>query len=190
MKKAGIFFVLLVAFVLAGCASSPGKISGEEVGSYKLRSMDPVVINMLGIPTEKQIETVIDEKGNLTIPYIDEPVKASGLTTSELERKIQRIYTDGKIYRNITINVITTAKAYYMQGEVNRPQEYPLTRRTTLLQAIAAAGGYTEYANESKVTITRNGQLLKYDPKNLEQHPEEDPLIEAGDRIKIHRSIF
>ena len=77
-----------------------------------------------------------------------------------------------------------------MQGEVNRPQEYPLTRRTTLLQAIAAAGGYTEYANESKVTITRNGQLLKYDPKNLEQHPEEDPLIEAGDRIKVHRSIF
>jgi polysaccharide export outer membrane protein len=133
---------------------------------------------------------VIDEKGNLTIPYIDDPVKARGLTTSELERKIQRIYTDGKIYRNITVNVITTAKAYYMEGEVKSPQEYPLSRRTTLLQAIAAAGGYTEYANESKVTITRNGQLLKYNPKHLEKHPEADPLVEAGDRIKIHRSIL
>ena len=194
MKKAGIFFVLLISFVLAGCAGRPVTLSGEEdsvvVGLYKLRSMDPVQINLLGIPEEKQIETVIDEKGNLTIPYVNEPVKASGLTTSELERKIQRIYTDGKIYRNITINVITTAKAYYMQGEVVRPQEYPLTRRTTLLQAIAAASGYTEYANESKVTITRNGQLLKYNPKYLEKHPEEDPLVEAGDRIKVHRSIF
>jgi polysaccharide biosynthesis/export protein VpsN len=194
MKKAGLFFVLLITFVLAGCASRPVRMTGEEdsvvVGLYKLRSMDPVVINLLGIPLEKQIETVIDEKGNLTIPYIDDPVTARGLTTSELERKIQRIYTDGKIYRNITVNVITTAKIYYMEGEVVRPQEYPLSRRTTLLQAIAAASGYTEYANESKVTITRNGQLLKYDAKYLEKHPEEDPLVEAGDRIKIHRSIF
>lgn len=190
MKKAGISFVLLMTFLLAGCAGRYAKVSGEEVGLYKLRSMDPIQINLLGIPTEKQIETVIDEKGNLTIPYIDEPVKASGLTTSELERKIQRIYTDGKIYRNITVNVITTAKAYYMEGEVVRPQEYPLSRRTTLLQAIAAASGYTEYANENKVTITRNGQLLKYDAKYLENHPDEDPLVEAGDRIKVHRSIF
>jgi polysaccharide export outer membrane protein len=194
MKKAGIFFVLLITFVLAGCSSRPVTLSGEEdsvvVGLYKLRSMDPVMINLLGIPEEKQIETVIDEKGNLTIPYIDEPVKASGLTTSELERKIQRIYTDGKIYRNITVNVITTAKIFYMEGEVKSPQEYPLSRRTTLLQAIAAASGYTEYANESKVTITRNGQILKYNAKYLEKHPEADPLIEAGDRIKVHRSIF
>jgi hypothetical protein len=32
--------------------------------------------------------------------------------------------------------------------------------------------------------------LLKYNPKHLEKHPEADPLVEAGDRIKIHRSIL
>jgi len=77
-----------------------------------------------------------------------------------------------------------------MEGEVRSPQEYSLSRRTTLLQAIATASGYTEYANESKVTITRNGQILKYNAKYLAKHPEADPLVEAGDRIKVHRSIF
>lgn len=191
MKKVGIFFVLLIPFVLAGCVSHPEKISGEEVGLYRLRPMDPVTINLLGIPVEKQIETVIDEKGNLTIPYINDPVKASGLTTSELERKIQQIYTtEEKIYRNITVNVITTAKIYYVEGEVLRPQEYPLTRRITLMQAVATAGGYNDYANRNKVTITRNGQVMRFDIKAIEKHPERDVPIEAGDRIKVHRSIF
>jgi polysaccharide export outer membrane protein len=88
------------------------------------------------------------------------------------------------------VNVITTAKIYYVEGEVLRPQEYPLTRRITLMQAVAAAGGYNDYANRNKVTITRNGQVMRFDIKAIEKHPERDVPIEAGDRIKVHRSIF
>lgn len=197
MKKAGIVLVWLMTFVLAGCSSHPammGTLPGEEdpaaVGFYKLCPMDPLTISLLGIPSEKQFETIIDEKGTITLPYINEPVLASGLTTSELERKIQHIYTDGQIYRNITVNIVTTAKSYYMEGEVNRPQEYPLSRRITLLQAIAAASGYTEYADKSEVTITRNGQIMKFNAKKIEKHPELDIPVEAGDRIKINRSLF
>lgn len=197
MKKDRLVVAVLMLLVFAGCISRPvmiGGVPGEEdpavVGLYQLRSLDPVTINLLGIPEEKQIETVIDEKGNLSLPYIDEPVKASGMTTSELERKIQKIYTDGQIYRNITVNVLTTAKSYYMEGEVVRPQEYPLSRRITLLQAIAAASGYTEYANKKNITITRNGQVIKVNAKDIEKHPDWDIPIEAGDRIKVHRSLL
>jgi polysaccharide export outer membrane protein len=197
MKNTGIFLMLLTAFVLAGCASRPatmGTVPGEEdqsvVGLYQLRALDPLQISLLGIPEEKLIETIIDEKGTITLPYIDAPVQASGMTTSELERKIQRIYTDGQIYRNLTVNIATTAKIYYMEGEVRKPQEYLLNRRITLLQAIAAASGYTEYANPKNVTITRSGQIMKFNTKELEKHPEWDVPVEAGDRIKVNRSVF
>lgn len=194
MKKAGIFLGLLVALVFSGCNSQhtmPGKDDEQAlVGLYRLHALDPLQISMLGIPVEKQIQAVIDEKGDITLPYIDAPVQAAGLTTSELERKIQRIYTEGKIYRNITVNIATSAKSYYMEGEVVRPQEYPITRRITLLQAIAAASGYNDYANKNKVTITRNGQIMKFDAENIEKHPERDVVIEAGDRIKVYRSLF
>ncbi len=196
MKKTGNLFALLIILMLAGCFSpstmdiSSGNEDAPLVGLYRLRALDPLVITLLGIPQEKQMETVIDERGNITIPYIEEPVPAAGLTTSELERKIQRIYTEGQIYRNITVNIRAHAKIYYVEGEVKRPQEYELNRRITLLQAIAAASGYTEYANKTKVTITRNGQVATYNAKKLEKHPELDVPVEAGDRIKVHRSFF
>jgi protein involved in polysaccharide export with SLBB domain len=200
MKKAGFIFVLgcLAVLVLSGCniPHPPliGEVPGEEdsslAGMYKLRPMDPLQISLLGIPEEKMLDTVIDERGMITIPYVSEPVLAAGLTTSELERKIQDVYITGDIYRNITVNVLTSAKSYYMEGEVRNPQEYPLNRRITLLQAIAAASGYTEYANSRNITITRGGQVFKVNARDLEENPEWDIPIEAGDRIRVHRSAF
>ena len=199
-KSAGLLLMLLGLLTIAGCGTTTSPdlmnimedISREEppVGMYQLRPQDPLVITLLGIPEERQIQTVIDEKGEITIPYIDEPVQAQGRTTSELERDIQRIYTEQQIYRNITVNVMTSSKTYYVEGEVRRPQEFPLNQRITLLQAIAAASGYTEYANRKKITIARQGEVIEADAKYLEKHPEEDIPIEAGDRIKVHRSLF
>ena len=191
-----MIFVLLLAFLVAGCLSpSTMDVSSRcddapLVGLYRLRALDPLMITLLGIPQEKQMDAVIDERGNITIPYVEEPVPAAGLTTSELERKIQRIYTEGQIYRNITVNVRAHAKIYYVEGEVKQPREYELNRRITLLQAIAAASGYTEYANKAKVTITRNGKVKTYNTKKLEKYPELDVPVEAGDRINVHRSFF
>ena len=196
MNKIGSFFALLIVFMLAGCFSPSSmdiSSAGENaplVGLYRLRALDPLVIILLGIPQEKQMDVVVDEHGNITLPYIEEPVPVAGLTTSELEREIQRIYTEGEIYREITVNVQTHAKIYYVEGEVKRPQEYQLNRRITLLQALAAASGYTEYANRTKVTITRNGQVMTFNARKIEKHPELDVPVEAGDRIRVYRSFF
>ncbi|QHI70294.1 polysaccharide biosynthesis/export family protein [Tichowtungia aerotolerans] len=196
MRKVGVFIVLLCISAITGCV---GPVSVDVpveapvegvVGLYNLNPLDPLYISFLGIPEEKAIETVIDEYGQITLPYIEEPVQASGRTISELEREVQRIYIDGGIYRNITVNIQTSAKSYYMEGEVARPQEYPLSRRITLLQAIAAAGGYTEYADKKDVLITRNGEIIKVNAKELEKNPERDIPIEAGDRIKVDRSFY
>ena len=187
--------VLLCLLFLGGCSTSrvyegtPSEVD-ELVGLYTLNPLDPIFISLLGIPKETEIESVIDERGMITMPYISEPIQAAGLTTSDLEREIQRIYTEGAIYRNVTVNIQTSAKTYYMEGEVNRPQEYPLPRRITLLQAIAAASGYTEYAKKENVTITRRGELIKANAKKLEKNPEMDIPIEAGDRIKVGRSWY
>ncbi len=194
-KSVVLMLALVIVTLISGCASRPPVlVPGEEaaavVGRYKLRTLDPLQISLLGIPQEKALETVIDEQGNITLPYIEEPVQAAGLTASELERKIQSIYIDGQIYRNITVNVLTSAKSYFMEGEIRNPQEYPLQRRITLLQAIAAAGGYTEYANPRKITITRNGRVIEVNAKDLEKNPEWDIPVEAGDRIKVHRSLL
>lgn len=195
MKKIAAYIILLLACIVSGCfgpdvINVPEDDSGPLVGLYNLNALDPLYISFLGIPEEKAIETVIDEYGQITLPYIQEPVQAAGLTISELEREIQRIYIDGGIYKNVTVNIQTSAKSYYMEGEVNRPQEYQLSRRITLLQAIAAAGGYTEYADKKDVTITRRGKIIKVNAREIEKNPEMDVPIEAGDRIKVDRTFY
>lgn len=198
MKKTFINSLVVLLLFLVGCVGTtqtPLMSEGPDdsavlVGLYALTPLDPLMVSLLGIPEEKQIQTVIDEKGNFTLPYIEEPIQAAGLSTSELERKIQRIYVDGGIYRSVTVNIQTSAKSYYMEGEINRPQEYPLNRRITLLQAIAAASGYTEYANKKSIIITRRGTIIRANAKEIEKNPELDIPIESGDRIKIDRSFY
>jgi polysaccharide export outer membrane protein len=195
MKKYGVFVVLLFAVMFAGCLSSvnvkdAAEASGPLVGLYNLKPLDPLFISLLGIPDEKEIQTIVDEYGQITLPYIEDPVQVVGLSMSGLERKIQEIYIAGGIYRNVTVNIQTSAKSYFMEGEIARPQEYPLNRRITLLQAIAAASGYTDFADKTDIQIIRQGQIIKVNAKNIERNPELDIPLEAGDRIKVDRSAF
>jgi polysaccharide export outer membrane protein len=196
MRKIGVFIVLLAVAMLSGCmgpiaVEKPVEPSGgQPVGMYILKALDPLYISFLGIPQEKQIEVVIDEHGQITLPYLQEPVRAAGLSTSELERKIQTTYVEKKIYQRVTINIQTSAKTYFMEGEVARPQEYQLTSRITLLQAIGKAGGPTDFANLKDVVITRHGENMKVNAKKIAQDPETDIPLEAGDRVTVNRGFL
>ena len=110
--------------------------------------------------------------------------------TAELEEKIEQLYVDGGIYKNVSVNVTMTAKVYYVQGEVIQPGQFQLMSGTTLLQAIAGARGYTAFANKKKVTITRYGKVYTYNVKDLERDPSKDVKIEAGDVIKVWQQWY
>lgn len=195
MKIYGAFCALVLAFIVSGCAgpvvlTQSKDDSGALVGLYNLKPLDPLFVSLLGIPEEKELQLVVDEYGQINLPYIAEPVQVSGLSISEVERKIQDIYIEGRIYSNVTVNIQTSSKSYFMEGEVNQPTEYPLDRPITLLQAIAAAGGYTDFADKTDITITRGGKNIEVNAKKIERNPELDIPLEAGDRIKIDRTFY
>ena len=171
---------------------SDKKIDYEDMvisSAYQLRPADRIVVTLRGIPTEEQIEDVVDERGYITLPYLDE-IMAAGRTGSELERAIRSAYIDGKIYKNITVNVILPEQTYYVRGEVKTPGRYPLSSGVTILQAIAVAGGFTDFANAKKVKVVRGGKYFFVDTKDLERKPEKDVSVEAGDVIRVYRSVF
>ncbi len=157
---------------------------------YRLRYGDPVVVFLRGImPKDDQIEEIVDERGFITLPYIDD-VMAAGRTSSELERDIQRIYIERKIFRTVTVNVVMPSQSFFVQGEVRQPQRYPLVTGTTVLQAIAAAGGYSEFADPKRVTVTRGRDVKIINMREVERNPQQDMSIESGDVIRVPRSIF
>jgi len=188
-KLFSIFSVIII-LTLSGCVNTDIKsidvnqISSNEIEAYKLKPLDPLAIRFNGILEQQGLEVIIDEGGFISLLHL-EPIQAAGLTTSELEEKIERNYIDGEIYRNVSVNVIMTSKIYYVQGEVMQPGQFQLSSGTTLLQAIATARGYSPYANEKKVTITRQEKISQYNMKEIEKDPSLDIKIEAGDVIKV-----
>jgi polysaccharide export outer membrane protein len=178
----------------AGVAESgiPSTVSGSQVhvGGNRLRPLDPIYIRFSGILEQQQLEVTIDENGEINLLHILKPVKAAGLTASELEQKIQQLYVDGGIYKNVSVNVTMTAKMYYVHGEVNAPGQFQLMSGTTLLQAIAGARGLNPFANKKKVTITRHGKIYTYNIKDIEKNPSKDVKIEAGDIVKVWQQWY
>jgi polysaccharide export outer membrane protein len=202
--KFSSLFVLVAILLAAGCvqpvsmtemppASAEADGIGSEdgdIGGYVLRPLDPIYIRFSGIQEQQQLDLVIDEQGEISLLHIEKPIQAAGLTTSQLEYMIERLYIDGGIYKNVSVNVTMTAKVFYVQGEVNAPGQYPLQTGTTLLQAIAGARGPTAFANLKKVTIARQGRIYTFDVRQLEKDPSQDVKIKAGDVIKVWQTWY
>ena len=83
--------------------------------------------------------------------------------------------------------VVAQEDEYFLQGEVRRPDRYPLSRAMTLLQAVTAAGGFTDFALRSEVKILRRESVLLFDAKKIEKMLDKDPIIKPGDIIVVQR---
>ncbi len=164
--------------------SSPSASVAPTPAAYRLRSGDAIVVTVR-TPAEQQFEMIVDEHGMIKLPLIPD-IRAAGLTGSELERFIKNSYISNQIYRNVTVNVLVPQRSYFVRGEVRSPGRYPLTGSLTLLQAIAAAGGYTDFANPRRIQILRGGTTMTLDGRD----PEQDIAVETGDVIIVPRSVF
>lgn len=167
-----------------------GSMAVADGSAYFLKVGDVIQIFLRGIPTSDAIEDVIDENGNVSLPLINE-VRAAGMTAAELERNIRKIYIDLDIYRNIAVTVVVPTRYYFIQGEIRGPGRFQIVSATRVSQAIAAAGGYTEYAS-GQVVVKRGGKIVKTirNAKRLERTPQDDILLEPDDIIEVRRSLW
>lgn len=167
----------------------------EEPGAvvYRLKSGDPIIVYLRGIPGvqggEQMIENIVDENGDIELPFVSR-VRVAGGTATEAQDVIRRAYIDQKIYRQLSVNVVIPARYYYIRGEVRQPGRYPQVGGVTLLQAVATAGGYTEFANRRKMEVLRGEKKIPIDMQAIEKSPEMDRAVEPGDVIIVHRSFF
>jgi polysaccharide biosynthesis/export protein len=93
--------------------------------------------------------------GKISIPLIGE-MPASGKTATELQREISLRYAKFISEPAVTVVVkeVNSPKVSVL-GEVKNPGMYKIKDRATVLDAIAMAGGTTEYAKRDKVTLIR-----------------------------------
>ncbi len=156
----------------------------EALVMRRLRPGARILISLRGIPVEKDIQDVIDESGAVNLPHLG-VTSLAGMTTSEAEKMIESAYVEGGIFRQVTVTIVSQEDEYYVRGEVRRSGRYPLSREMTVLQAIAAAGGFTDYADRKRIRVSRGSGSFRVSAKRVEQKKDKDPLVEPGDMIIV-----
>ncbi len=79
----------------------------------------------------------------------------------------------------------TTARFVNVGGDVKAPRRVEYTPDLTVLGAINAAGGFTEYADQSKVRLLRGGQVTIINVKDVRRDPSKDLKLRPGDTIEV-----
>jgi len=160
-----------------------------------LRSGDQIEVRLGGVPPEEvqQVSGVyqVDGTGMVNMPHIGR-IKASGLTQAELQSAIESGYKNQQIYTNptITVNVPTAARFVNVGGDVRTPRRVEYTPDLTVLGAISAAGGFTEYADQSKVRLLRSGKVIMINVREVRKDPSKDIPVRPGDSIEVPQSFW
>ena len=160
-----------------------------------LRSGDKIDLRLGGVPAE-EIMTVsavytIDSEGFINLPHIGK-VRAAGLLQHQLQQSIEERFRSEQIYTRptITINQELGDRFVTVDGEVRNRMRVPYTPDLTVMSAIGAAGGLSEFADQRNVTLSRNNQVQKLDLRQLRRDPSLDIKVEPGDYISVPRSFW
>jgi polysaccharide export outer membrane protein len=135
-----------------------GNVSGPFGESeYRLGPEDQVQFFVWKEP-DLSTTVVVRPDGKLSLPLIGE-IEAVGKTAAQLQedttRRLKQYVTDPVV--TVIVTQINSPKISVL-GQVRRPDVYRIKQRLTVLDAIALAGGFTEYADRDKVVIIRNGK--------------------------------
>src|SRR4051812_1525478 len=167
--------------------STTGSASAAVATDYRLVSGDKLRIDVYKDAQLSQ-QLQIRPDGKITLPLVGD-VMAAGHTSMELRDAIAGSLKEYIANPVVTVIVMeTTPQIVYVTGEVTHPGAVTLTNgKLSVLQAIAMAGGFTDFANRKDITIVRGSQRLKFNYKDaLDDDSKREPLaLQPGDTVVI-----
>jgi polysaccharide export outer membrane protein len=138
----------------------------------------------------------VGDDGTLRIPYVG-PIPVGGLSPDAAARRAEKALKDGKFFLNphVAITAVQSlSQRVSVLGEVKTPGRYPVDAKTSVVDLIALAGGFTDLS-ASVIYVSRtdaNGNIRKFavnmrglnDPKN--NLPEQ--ALRGGDSVFVPRA--
>ena len=122
-------------------------------------------------------------------------IKASGLTTAQVETQVADRLKANEILNNpsVTVGVVAShSRKYYVAGEVNHAGAFDLVVPIHVSEALINAGGFKDFANKKKIRIIREvpggkPKIFPYNDKEVShgKNMEQNILLEPGDRIYV-----
>jgi polysaccharide export outer membrane protein len=126
---------------------------------YVIGPGDELLIRAWG-SIDVDYRATVDRNGQINLPKVGS-FSVAGVRASEIERhlrtQIGRLFTNFNL--NVTLGQLRGLKVFVV-GPAQRPGVYTLASQSTMLSAVAAAGGPGANGSMRKVTLRRDGRVV------------------------------
>ena len=174
MKKIAAALALCAALTFSGAAAAEDYIMspGDQLQIYVLGHPD-----ISSTRANNDSAYTVRPDGKLNFPLVGE-IDVNGMTVFEFTQLLTKELSEYIINPNITVNVakLGTTRVFVM-GEVNRQGMYELTKSHRVLDALGAAGGFTQKAAKKDVYLVRNAGK----PEEIVQKLNINNFLRKGD---------
>ncbi|KAA1188919.1 polysaccharide export protein [Pseudohalioglobus sediminis] len=160
---------------------------------YRIGPADELHIDVFQVEELSGTEKV-NSRGYIRMPLLG-PVKVGGLTREQAEDLLSELYGESYLQDpQVNIDIVDYAsRQVTVIGAVERPGVYPLKGQTTLLQALAMAGGMERLADEAEIVVFRtnaSGEVIGYlvNLNEITAGDKRDPEVIGNDRVVVPES--
>jgi len=121
----------------------------------------------------------------ITVPLLGD-LPAAGLTPEALAQDIRKGLAHFVDDPNVVVRVAATGNRFFVVGNVKLPGAYDLRPDQTFLQALAVAGGFTDFADRGGARIIRrDGSRLNPDYDAIVHGTTPDVRLEPNDTLVV-----
>jgi polysaccharide export outer membrane protein len=183
----------LPADAAAASPATPPAASGSKAhdNSFVIGNDDHLAINVWKEPDLTRSIPVRSD-GKISLPLVGE-VQATGRTPLQLEEeistKLKNYITEPEV--TVIVEQINSQK-FNILGQVTKPGSYSLAAATTVLDAIADAAGFRDFAKQKSIYILRQNAsggetriAFNYKEVIKGKNPQQNIKLEPGDTIVV-----
>ena len=181
-KRCQKFMMAIVAVwvmgLLLGSSLAPQPVWARDI--YRIGPGDIIDIRVWREDQVTRDGLLVRPDGYISLPLVDD-VKAAGMTPMELKKRLTealgqylakpRVYVVVKEPNSHSVSVL---------GNVIKPGQYNMTKPTNVLQALAMAGGFNEWASKDNVIVVRTLGYQTTQPDRFKIQFEEKKTKEAA----------
>jgi polysaccharide biosynthesis/export protein len=159
--------------------------------AYVIGSNDVLAINVWKEPDISR-SVAVRSDGKISLPLVGE-MQAGGQTPQQLEQEITKRLQSYISEPEVTV-IVTDSKSQKINilGMVARPGAYLLTSSTTVLDAVAMAGGFKDFAKQKSIYVLRQTPdgAQKRIPFNYKdvikgKNPDQNIRLQTGDTVVV-----
>jgi polysaccharide biosynthesis/export protein len=186
----------------AAQANRRGQMSEEEAAvlpyynnfltTYRLGPEDVISVTVFGQERYSKSGIVVPPNGQISYPLIPQGIFVAGKTTEQVQDELTKKLDEYIIDPKITVSLDKAMSARYsVLGDVAQPGIRTMTRRVSVYEALAEAGGVLSTGDKSKVFILRmqpDGRLLpmRVNIKEIERgRAREMAFLAPGDQVVV-----